>query len=990
MHIVTSFTARCRLPFVFRTWLKVSTVPNANIPVQCDLRGNVGMFKRILFFVVIPVALMSGAASGARGYLPPIVTVPKLSTAEIVGTTPQEAVMRRPASIPRFEYFVFGSLPTQQTEVRLAYDDANLYVAFTCFQEQIEKLVINATKRDQLVTGDDSVSVFLDPDNDHRTYYQVACNAAGVQYDDMDERDTPESWNADWSVVTSKGGDRWTAVFTIPFKSLGMTGPRERPYIGINFSRITRPFNERSVWTTVRYVLRDPDLWGHLVFAPADSAVITEVPDPEDREREFAPCRDRAAGTCSEPMTPISCPGPRKMTIAVSNPSNDALHLKAEVLMDNRVISSANTVLPKGKHTWSFTYNFPTEGEHELKLQVKDARSGRVLTRTPYTLVYIRRHNARIAFLQNLLNSTSPASTAQRLEKINLQRELDALKATAKSAVGSKTRWEELGKSIRAFEKRLGTFRSACADKSRAGYSVGTASSLYKILRDEMFEGDFGKPARIELAKNEYESVQAVVSAHGTSLKGVTVQVTPLRGPGGAVIQNDRVKLNLVDFVQTRPPRYAAEYLGWMADPLMPMSPFDVDQGKIRPIWITIHAPEGIPAGVYKATITVRPSNAPSASIPLEVRVRDFVVPTRPAAKTAFAFFEHEMRAWYGDYTPEMRREWYAFLLEHKINPTNIYSGTPVPDKEDLPFCVERGLNAFTLVCTWYKDGKPLQDLLSLIREYRDYLKPRGWWDMPFVYGFDELSPDKYPELRATYGEIHKEFPDLKRMTTVHPNKYLKGYVDIWVPLTANYQHEVAQQYRKDGDEVWWYVCCHPHHPYPNFFVDYPPIDQRILWWMNWKYDVPGVLYYAINLWESNRVCESESCVLPEDPQWRQDIAAGKRWPEVEWNTLTCATWNGDGHLVYPGPGGHPVSSIRLEAIRDGIEDYEYFRILRDAVAAAAKDHASDPRLISRAKKLLKVRDDVVTSTTEYTMDPSRLFSARAEIADLIEQLSRH
>jgi hypothetical protein len=373
----------------------------------------------------------------------------------------------------------------------------------------------------------------------------------------------------------------------------------------------------------------------------------------------------------------------------------------------------------------------------------------------------------------------------------------------------------------------------------------------------------------------------------------------------------------------------------------------------------------------------VKPSNAPEAVLPIEVRVWDFAIPQKPHIKTAFAIFPHEISAWYGNYTDEIRRDYYAFLLEHRLNPTNIYTPSPLPDKQDMPFCVERGLNAFCLVCTWNKDEKARAELAGKIRDYEPYLKEKGWWDMAYIYGFDEIPPEKYGELRDMYGWVKKEFPDLPRMCTVVPNKDLKGYVDIWVPLTANYDPEVAKQYIKDGDEVWWYVCCTPGNPYPNFFIDYPAIDPRILFWMSWKYRVPGFLYYAVNIWENNRSLKSMSA---------------EAHPFQDWNPLTGdegKTVNGDGQLIYPGPNGKPLSSIRLEAIRDGIEDYEYFYILDGLVTKAEKNPKVSKALTANARNLLAVRNDVVKSPKEYTLDPMLVLSARREVAETIEKLEK-
>jgi hypothetical protein len=284
-----------------------------------------------------------------------------------------------------------------------------------------------------------------------------------------------------------------------------------------------------------------------------------------------------------------------------------------------------------------------------------------------------------------------------------------------------------------------------------------------------------------------------------------------------------------------------------------------------------------------------------------------------------------------------------------------------------MQFCFDRGQNFLTLAYTHNKDQEDRDQLADMIREHEEFMKPKGWWDKACIYGFDEIKPDKYNELRDMYGWLGKEFPDLPRMCTVTPTEELMGSIDIWVPLTANWIEKDAREFEKAGDDIWWYVCCVPYHPYPNFFIDYPAVDQRIIFWMNWKYRIPGFLYYAVNLWEVNR-------------------KSNERWPEVEWNTLSFDEYNGDGQLLYPGPNGKPLSSIRLECIRDGIEDYDYFAILDESVRRA--DPMTDKSLLDKARKLLTIGDDVVGSPCDYTLDPVLILRTRQEVAETIEKLA--
>ncbi len=175
----------------------------------------------------------------------------------------------------------------------------------------------------------------------------------------------------------------------------------------------------------------------------------------------------------------------------------------------------------------------------------------------------------------------------------------------------------------------------------------------------------------------------------------------------------------------------------------------------------------------------------------------------------------------------------------------------------------------------------------------------------------------------------------------------LDGALDIWAPNTARYRQAEFQAQQAKGDGVWWYVCCGPGKPYANLMIEWPAIDHRLLLWQNWKYNVNGFLYWGL-------------CV------WCDNLQGEKRWPDTKWNP---ATWrnsagqahNGDGQLIYPGADQSPLSSIRLDNLRDGIEDYEYFWLLREAVAEL--NNTKNPALqtlIDEAQKMLAIDDTVV------------------------------
>jgi hypothetical protein len=423
-----------------------------------------------------------------------------------------------------------------------------------------------------------------------------------------------------------------------------------------------------------------------------------------------------------------------------------------------------------------------------------------------------------------------------------------------------------------------------------------------------------------------------------------------------------------------------------LPDPLVWAKRMDCALQMSTPFWFVVRSRPETPAGTYSGTITVKAKNAPQRELKLTVRVWNYKVPEEWDFETMGQTCWDQIRNYYGKLTPELKRKYVDFLLDHRFTPTEQYIDTLSPSLEDLAYCMQRG--ARTIYLSGNYTGKA-----DKLKERYDKIKELGLIDKAQVYIGDETN--KWEEMRLRSDSIRKMCPELMIMIGgSYPRPELDGVIDIFDPqiehkagkghtyaINAADTPAMIQRCRERGEKFFWYVAAGPMLPCPNVQMEDPLIASRALFWLSWKFGVAGFEYYCYNIWKHNQ---------PKD---------GKLWPETPHSPgsfTSSMVYNGDGNLFYPGPDG-PFSSVRFENIRDGIQDWESHYVLRDYSEALEKKAASDAalagktrELLARAKGVLQVPDEVTKMDfISWTWEPAVLLKAHKELGDTIEELAK-
>jgi len=160
--------------------------------------------------------------------------------------------------------------------------------------------------------------------------------------------------------------------------------------------------------------------------------------------------------------------------------------------------------------------------------------------------------------------------------------------------------------------------------------------------------------------------------------------------------------------------------------------------------------------------------------------------------------------------------------------------------------------------------------------------------------------------------QIKSIYPEIKIMEATNAKESLSGSIDLWCPLINDFQEneEFFRKREKEGEKILIYTCLVPGGKWLNRTLDMERIRQVYFGWAGSKYNTFGYLHWGLNQYKANPFTQS----VVKHPS-----------PAASSNNYLPA---GDTHIIYPGKNG-PLSSLRFESQRLGIEDYEILEILK-------------------------------------------------------------
>lgn len=146
----------------------------------------------------------------------------------------------------------FAGMPASElTEVRILFDDENLYIGAELHDDPGYEPIIPTLKRDPNTRDGDVFGVTLDPFLDGKTVFSFLFNPGGAVRDIQtadDGRINNAAWDAAFDLRTRVHDSGWTVEFAIPWSQLRFDASRTDQVWGLNLLRRIRRKNEDATW----------------------------------------------------------------------------------------------------------------------------------------------------------------------------------------------------------------------------------------------------------------------------------------------------------------------------------------------------------------------------------------------------------------------------------------------------------------------------------------------------------------------------------------------------------------------------------------------------------------------------------------------------------------------------------------------------------------------------------------------------------------------
>lgn len=894
-------------------------------------------------------------------------------------------------------------MASEQTAVRLLYDEENLYLGFECLESQMAGLREKVTARDGPVHDDDCIEIFLAPEKSavlraypgFGAYFHLIVNSLGTHCDGVGYHAV---WNAQWEAKTAKSESEWSVEVKIPFTEVG-TIPTEGDFWKATFCRHETRLEEFSSWSPLDEKFHEPRHFGTIGFVrdlntaallkknavkrageeirrrylSAASGILNRV-QKALRDLSRAGVQEGAAIEVASGLEALR--GTLEQTMdGLKGPSSDDLIQKQEMLREKNARLQRNCAYLCNR-AWVAGFSGKRKtacvnGAYSA-FGVKAVTDSRIL---PWTNVQ-GRPPLEVLVVRACPGEYEPVSFV---------------------VVGSR---ELSGVAVAVAELKKGE-RRLPAD----AVDVKLVKCWYQSAARDLWAIEYLKP-------------KGKVLVPELLLNDDTLVIVDLKKGTNAVRVTDPETQETSYMDITGPnEEFTPVHYSQIKDAAT-LQPVDIPPGQCRQFWLTVHVPDNAVPGTYEGRVTVRAANAPPMVIPLRLEVYPFAL-VSPIIENAIYFWARMGR----DYMMKT-----GYLKRPNEKPGNLYW-----NKNHVRLALENmrrhGIDAPSFFQTPFGErSMPTEEVRSYFDDYMEMLKETGYPLDRFFY-CPNLSDVHYPGLEFPFRnywsgdreEAEKRFkwaPGVRPHAAVYLNysevikKFLlefkakaekHGFEEFWFYFADEImKHELPvtfpflREYRKAGLRSYCAIAT-------SHFIDEKGRINKALWNETLR-SVDG-LVFAQKLKPTLAALASKAGVRTysyNNPQlgmeyphtyrrnyglalWKAGYSGGMDfcYTGSDWNDFNSKEYR-DHNMVYPS-ADRMIDTLQWEGYREGVDDVRYLSTLLEAIKSTKKKRAS-----ARAQAWLesiRLKDTLGWEGFQEGVDDIDLDELRREIVNWIIKL---
>ena len=547
-------------------------------------------------------------------------------------------------------------------------------------------------------------------------------------------------------------------------------------------------------------------------------------------------------------------------------------------------------------------------------------------------------------------------------------------------------------------------------------YAYNTENFMQDLEYPELIESR-DSTLRLHGVRNDAEPVQLMITP-SVDIVSYDLILADLKSENGDTFAAANFSVCAQWYIEVDKSYNTDSYYGFYPDALVPLETYKtyrrnfISAGRNQALWVQANIPADQAAGFYSGTAKLVLDGV-NYDIPMELTVYNAEIPVENHVTSAYGIWYEQIPYGEGYYNEELAQAYYDFLLARRTSPIDLIPSITSNYQTFVDYIAENSavdpaVSAYRLPYKMvsYELGQVISredtlQLLTLMAEKNIELRQAGnetvdLFKKAYFYAVDEPTgnnlqrakdcdliisqcktevAEKY--FKDQYPDLYMSCMSVRHMVTTGYNPDLlgsdtEGGVQTWCP---QYQHWHTEHQRQEyydrmettdrigGESAWWYGCNNPKVPYPTYHLDDNLIVTRLLSWMQYDYGVQGDLYYCVNM--------------------VSHTAQAQPWVEVYYDDAA-----NDGRMTYPGSEFGifgPISTLRLESIFQGREDYECLWQIEQAIIAynAANGTDYDPEEL-----MAWLYEDLYDGVIPERDNAQGFAERRIEMLKILEQFS--